>query len=225
MFMKENSVLKTIRGANHDVHEISAKVLKIISADVALIELDAHVIDPTKHGYSNKLKSFVEHVETTYQIYTTSAKETQYIMTYPDLAFDWMCDSSYLIFKIVEEESAKGVSMNAYHITSFVDFVETIILTNRGSDTYNNGYLDIHNSINESYMNFKQIYRNKTCKSCVQQYFCNTDEDVLENFYEYIDTTSWVEFGNVCNCIEFNIHYNNQIYDMLEDTKSRYKEE
>ena len=126
MFKKENSCIKG--NGDGGIFEITATVLKVISGDVALIQLNGHEVDPTEHGYSERMKSYYPFYTDTYEVYSSSAKEAQYIMEYPDLALEWIQNNRYSILRIVEESVNDEVTVQAYQVTSFVEFVETILI-------------------------------------------------------------------------------------------------
>lgn len=212
MFKKENSVI-TGNGEG-GIFEITATVLKVISGDVVLIQLNGHTVDPTEHGYSEQMESWYPYTTDTYEIYSSSAKEAQYIIDFPDLALEWIQDNSYVILRIVEEIVNDEVTVNAYHVSSFVEFVETILITN--TTTHRDcGYLSILDFHKESYTQFLQEYDNEKGDGYIRQYLISCSSDTLDAVYGYINHNCWATFGDNGNCKEFKIHYNNQAYDVL----------
>lgn len=212
MFKKENSVI-TGNGEG-GIFEITATVLKVISGDVVLIRLNGHVVDPTKHGYSEQMESYYPFTTDTYEIYSSSAKEAQYIMDFPDLALEWIQDNRYTILRVVEELVNDEVTVNAYHVQSFVEFVEMLLVTNTTAGGYN-GYLSTPDANIESYTEFLQEYDNEKGDGCIRQYMISCAVETLDSFYYYITRNSWATFGENGNCKELKIHYNNQVYDVL----------
>ena len=107
------------------------------------------------------------------------------------------------------------MTVNAYQVTSFVEFVETILITNWTTNEYN-GYLSTPDDRNNDYTQFLQEYDNEKGDGCIRQYLMGCGDETLDALYSYIANNTRATFGDNGNCKEFKIHYNNQVYDVLE---------
>ena len=104
------------------------------------------------------------------------------------------------------------------NVKSFIEFVEIILLTNypasKNSDFYD-GYSGCitPGSIRGHYTEFIQEYDNDKGDGIVRQSI--TADIGAEILTCESDRVNWAEFGDNGNALEYKVHYNNQIYDLL----------